>query len=1167
MGKNQNETSVTFKVFNKQFKDGLKENEEAGKKLRQEFKLEQEQMKLTGSQSQKYAGELSNLQKQYDLASQKTEATRKALDEAKNLYGENSQAVATMEKSLRSAQISEQQIANKIEITSQKLEAAKKAESDRAKQLDSLKSEQDKLQSSSEKLTKEYELQKAELGENAKATDKAKLHNQYLADQMKNSAQQVENLEQQLALAKDQFGENSSEVDKLEKELLDAKIATTEFTNEYKKATDSFQNFSDKAKNIGNGLQDVGKKWTMGVTAPIVAGAGLSVKAASDFETAFAGVKKTVDEQVDSNGKVIVSYADLEKGIRNMAKEIPASAAEISAVAESAGQLGIKTQNVLSFTETMIAMGEATNLSSEDAAAALARLANITQMPQENFDRLGSSIVALGNNMATTESDIVEMSLRLAGSAKQANMTEDQILAMAAAMSSVGINAEAGGGSMSRVMQKIQTQVMSSGEELSKFAQISGMSSEEFQKAWRDDASAALVEFVKGLGRAKESGEDVTSILKDMGISSTQEVDTMLRLSGAGELLGEALEISADGWKENSALSEEASKRYETFESKVQMLKNKVTDLGIELGGPLLDALMDMIEALDPVFKILTKIAESFSNASPATQKLIMSFVAIVAAVGPLLILFGKLALAISSIAGLFGAGGALAGAGAFITGTLVPALAAFVSAIVGWPLVIGAAVTATAVLIYKNWDKIKVFFSDLGTWFGEFFSTLGSTISQKWDEITTGISNTVSRWKDMVFEKASEIYSSIVETLTPIKEWFVETFNTIKEIVAEKFNSMVSVVSEIGQFLLDAIMVPISFIQTLLQAAWLLILAGVQIAWAAFLQYIVTPVSEAFTFVSGKFQELGAWLSSKWDEITIFASVKWNLFKETVIAPIVQTKDAAIQKVSEMWSGLTSWFDKTKTAASEKFNEIKNSVFESMSSAKDSAVNTASEIWQGISDKFSNAYSATKEKFNQIKDAIVTPIEGARDRIKEAIDNIVSFFRNIKFPKFSLKTSSKTIMGKEISFPSGIDVKWNAKGGIFKKPTIIGSYDGVLQGVGEAGAEAAIPLNNQVLGKIGESIVQSLSQSQITTPLLDGIVEAAQTKMVTKNETKADPMMLKFLEMMNQFMDMMASSKDNSPQIINHIGKLNTNSISEYDQFNRDMQRSFEIADSGFRG
>ena len=216
------------------------------------------------------------------------------------------------------------------------------------------------------------------------------------------------------------------------------------------------EEFGSKTSKVGEGLSSFGTKMSIGVTAPIVAGVTAVTKAAIDWESAFAGVKKTNDEVVDSNGNVVYSYADLENGLRNLAKELPSSHKEIASVAEAAGQLGIQTENVVGFTKTMIDLGESTNMGAEEAATALARLANITQLPQDQFDRLGSAIVDLGNNFATTESEITAMALRLAGAGSIVGLSEADILGLSAALSSVGIEAEAGGSSISKLMINMQ---------------------------------------------------------------------------------------------------------------------------------------------------------------------------------------------------------------------------------------------------------------------------------------------------------------------------------------------------------------------------------------------------------------------------------------------------------------------------------------------------------------------------------------------------------------------------------------------------------------------------------------------------------------------------------------------------------------------------------------
>lgn len=404
----------------------------------------------------------------------------------------------------------------------------------------------------------------------------------------------------------------------------------------------SLQSIGDKGKKIGDGLTSFGNKWTIGVTAPIVAGVTASVKAAIDFESAFAGVKKTVDEVVDSNGNVTMSYADLEKGIRDMAKELPASAVEISNVAEAAGQLGIQTENVLSFSKTMIDLGESTNMSATEAATALARFANITKMSQDDFDKVGSSIVELGNNFATTESEIVAMSLRLAGAGSQIGMSEADILGLSAALSSVGIESEAGGSAFSKVMINMQLAAAKGGEELESFANIAGMSASDFKHAFETDAVGAIAAFVQGLGNAEEKGTTAIELLDEMGISEVRLRDALLRAGNASDLFTKAIDTSNSAFEENTALTEEASKRYETTESKLKVLRNQVVDTAIEFGGPFVDALRNGLEAAEPLIQTLGSLAQSFNEASPEMQGTIVKAFAFTAAIGPASSILGK---------------------------------------------------------------------------------------------------------------------------------------------------------------------------------------------------------------------------------------------------------------------------------------------------------------------------------------------------------------------------------------------------------------------------------------------------------------------------------------------------------------------------------------------
>ncbi|WP_338365406.1 phage tail tape measure protein [Enterococcus faecalis] len=461
----------------------------------------------------------------------------------------------------------------------------------------------------------------------------------------------------------------------------------------------AMKSFGDKTASIGQSIEKVGGSMTKGITLPIAGAVGAVTTAAVKWESSFTGVKKTNDEMVDSNGKVIYSYDDLEKGLRDLAKELPTSHEEIAKVAEAAGQLGIKTDKVVGFTKTMIDMGESTNMSADTAATSLARFANITQMSQAKFSNLGSAIVDLGNNLATTESEITEMGLRLAGAGKQIGMTEGDIVGFAAALSSVGIEAEAGGSAFSRLMvqmqlatetgveafaplkqavaeqgvswesfvhavnwggkeltavskqmgiptselKKMYKEASKASGSLEDFANVTGRTSEEFAQLFKSNPSQALIEFIQGLKDSEKHGISAIKVLDDMGITEVRLRDSLLRAANASDVFEGAVKRGNEAFNENTALAEEAGKRYGTTESQLKILRGQLNDVAITFGGPLVAALNSAISAAKPMIEALANMAEAFASADPKTQEFILKMAALAASAGPVLKVFGKM--------------------------------------------------------------------------------------------------------------------------------------------------------------------------------------------------------------------------------------------------------------------------------------------------------------------------------------------------------------------------------------------------------------------------------------------------------------------------------------------------------------------------------------------
>lgn len=370
-------------------------------------------------------------------------------------------------------------------------------------------------------------------------------------------------------------------------------------------AADKAMTFGDKAGQAFNQVHE----------AIVAAGIAVALKeiyeyfascaqASMDFESAITGVAKTTDLTDEE-------LAAMSDSIKALSTEIPATTEEIAAVAEAAGQLGIQKDALLDFTEIMTMLGTATNMTADEAATALARFANITGMTTDNYGRLGSVIVDLGNNFATTESEIVAMGTRLASAGKLAGLTEPEIMALAAAMSSVGIEAEAGGTAMTQTLNAIEKAVAKGGDDLAEFARIAGMSSEEFSSAWKNDAMSALTSFIGGLGKLDEQGESTVLVLEDLGLTGIRQSNMLKALGLAADQMTGAVNTANTAWQQNTALTNEANKRYATAQSRLTMMQNAYNNLKVAIGDAYTPALSEAYGVGTKVLNEITKFVQA----------------------------------------------------------------------------------------------------------------------------------------------------------------------------------------------------------------------------------------------------------------------------------------------------------------------------------------------------------------------------------------------------------------------------------------------------------------------------------------------------------------------------------------------------------------------------
>lgn len=490
-----------------------------------------------------------------------------------------------------------------------------------------------------------FQKAKAALEENEKKLETQREEYKKLEEQLSEMENPSEKFIEQLHKQKEKLEATETAVEKQRNKMLDYSVSLEEagvnvwnLTEEQQRLQEQYEDF----KSARERLQEVSQEYDeltnkareqatevgklIGVYTAVGAAVYKSaIEPAIEFESAYAGVLKTVDGTPEQLQRI-------KEDILNLSANVPTTAADIAAVAEAAGQLGIAVEDITDFSSVMIDLGESTNLSANEAASDLAKFANITKMDAEYYSNLGSVIVDLGNNFATTESDIVSMATRLASTGEVTGLSEAQIMAVSTALSSVGIEAEAGGSAVSKLLKTIDSSVqtyetamsvvdstgysnrelelmssldskgfkeiagsleltttelknyMSSVSKLEQFSNVAGVSADQFIGDWKTDSVSALSMFIGGLNDTERTGKSAIELLNDMGLTEVRLSNAVLSLATSDGILAKATDVANTAWEENTALAVEAGKRYETTESQIQMAKNSMTNAGIALG-------------------------------------------------------------------------------------------------------------------------------------------------------------------------------------------------------------------------------------------------------------------------------------------------------------------------------------------------------------------------------------------------------------------------------------------------------------------------------------------------------------------------------------------------------------------------------------------------------
>ena len=447
----------------------------------------------------------------------------------------------------------------------------------------------------------------------------------------------------------DQIRSARTQLDRLVETQREAKAAvdTSNQVTEYRQLQTEISEARAQQSKLNDEMQQMGR--FTGVTQGSLVSLGMSlsttvtpamvalghgmIDSANDIDAAYRDMRKTVNGTEED-------FENLRQAAIEFSSTNVTSADQILSIQAIGGELGVATEDLKVFAETVSNLDVATNLDAEEAATALGQLSNIiSDLTGDKFPNFADALVRLGNNGASTESAIADVASRIGAMGSIVGMTTPEILAWASTIASTGQGSEAAGTAISRTMSDIETAVANGGDALDAFAEIAGMSADEFARAWTETPSAAMQAFIEGLVRVEDDGGSAITTLDSLGITAVRQVQSIQGLMQMIEGLDDNLAMSEDAWNgvsdewgEAGDAAREAERKAEGFSGSLSRLQNMAQNVGAELG----DSLAPLI---DGVTDVLGDLYDVFVELPDGAKQAIAGFGALAAAMGPMLLL------------------------------------------------------------------------------------------------------------------------------------------------------------------------------------------------------------------------------------------------------------------------------------------------------------------------------------------------------------------------------------------------------------------------------------------------------------------------------------------------------------------------------------------------
>lgn len=423
-----------------------------------------------------------------------------------------------------------------------------------------------------------------------------------------------------------------------------------------------------------------------------------------------------------------------------------------------------------------------------------------------------------------------------------------------------------------------------------------------------------------------------------------------------------------------------------------------------------------MAPALSKMVASIKGVVSWFKKLSPEQKEMVVKIGLIVAAIGPVILIIGKVMSSVHKMVKVV----------QDVRKVITLVNAAMAANPIGLIIAAVAALTAGLIWFFTQTKTGQKLMAGFVKWMQDAWSNIAKFFSDLWKGITDTFKNAIQAISDFVKPIWQGLVDFTKNLWNGIKSFFGTLWNGIKTV----FTTVLNVIKAFIKAEFDGwkliITTVMNAIKTVISAVW----NGIKTA-------VTTVINAIKTVITTVFNAIKTVITNIWNGIKTVTNNVWNGIKSTI---------------SNLVNGI-------KSTVSNVFNGIKS---------------TVTNIWNGIK-------STTTRVWNGIKNAISSPMNAAKSLVKGVINSIKGFFNfriswpHIPMPHFSISPAGWNVGQLLKGKIPHLGIDWRAEGAVFTKPTFAGMANGRIQGLGEAGPEAALPLNAKVLGQIGKSIASTM--------------------------------------------------------------------------------------------